>query len=42
MDDVAKWLWRFFSRFIGPSEEPETETMQADHLSHTPRPQPAE
>jgi multidrug efflux pump subunit AcrB len=42
MDDVAKWLWRFFSRFIGPSEEPETETMQADHLPHTPRPQPAE
>jgi multidrug efflux pump subunit AcrB len=42
MDDVAKWLWRFFSRFIGPSEESETETMQADHLSHTPRPQPAE
>jgi hydrophobe/amphiphile efflux-1 (HAE1) family protein len=42
MDDVAKWLWRFFSRFIGPSEEAEAEKIKADHLPHTARPHPAE
>lgn len=30
MDDMAKWLWRFFSRFIGPSEEPEAKPMRAE------------
>ena len=42
MDDVAKWLWQFFSRFIGPSEEPDAEKIKADHLPHTAQPHPAE
>lgn len=41
MDDVAKWLWRFFSRFIGPSEEPDAETMRAE-MPRDGRVQPAE
>ncbi len=41
MDDAAKLLWRFFSRFIGPSEEMETNTARAEMPSHA-RPQPAE
>ncbi|MFY8107008.1 MAG: efflux RND transporter permease subunit [Elstera sp.] len=41
MDDVAKLLWRFFSRFIGPSEDVETDKVRAEIPSHA-RPQPAE
>jgi hydrophobe/amphiphile efflux-1 (HAE1) family protein len=26
MDDVARLIWRFFSRFVGPVDEPEDET----------------
>jgi hydrophobe/amphiphile efflux-1 (HAE1) family protein len=24
MDDIGNWLWRFFGRFVGPVDEPET------------------
>lgn len=41
MDDVAKLLWRIFSRFIGPSDDPEVDQAVAD-LPREPRPQPAE
>jgi hydrophobe/amphiphile efflux-1 (HAE1) family protein len=41
MDDAAKLLWRFFGRFIGPSEEVETDQARAE-MPHTARPQPAE
>jgi len=26
MDDIAGWLWRFFGRFVGKSDEPETQS----------------
>lgn len=42
MDDAAKWLWQFFSRFIGPSEEPDARPMEANQLPHAARPHPAE
>lgn len=44
MDDVAKGLWRFFSRFIGPSDDPEEDKTTADlpQGHHQPRVQPAE
>ncbi len=41
MDDVAKLLWRVFSRFIGPSDDPEVDKSIAE-LPREPRPHPAE
>jgi hypothetical protein len=26
MDDIGKGVWRVFSRFVGPTDEPETTT----------------
>jgi hypothetical protein len=23
MDDIGRWLWRIFGRFVGPKDEPE-------------------
>jgi multidrug efflux pump subunit AcrB len=33
MDDVARFIWRVFGRFVGPSDEPEEDT--AGTISHS-------
>jgi hydrophobe/amphiphile efflux-1 (HAE1) family protein len=40
MDDIARWLWAFFSRFVGPTDEPAEPTVQPETVpvSHQQRP----
>jgi hypothetical protein len=38
MDDISRWLWRHFSRFIGKADEPgeQAPALLTHSGSHTP------